>query len=62
MNYILARMKEPSTYAGLSTLLLIGGIFSQETINQLLLILAAISSGLSITLKESPSDESNTNP
>jgi len=62
MNYILARLKEPSTYAGLSTLLLLGGIFSQENINQLLLILSAISGGLSITLKELPSDASNPNP
>lgn len=62
MNYLLARLKEPSTYAGISTLLLISGLFTQDMVNQMLIVLSAISGGLSIAMKESPTNVGNTDP
>jgi hypothetical protein len=78
MNYLISRLKEPSTWSGIAGLTLLGGIFtpqmisemmrmfmSQEAITETMLILSTISYSLSIFIKEQSvtvKDASNINP
>lgn len=51
--FILARLKEPSTYAGLAALLALAGLsWSEAQINAIIAVLVAISGALAVFLPD----------
>lgn len=58
MNYIIQRLQEPSTYAGIAAFLASVGAFgfSEQDWNQIFVAIAAISAALAVILKEKPKE------
>jgi hypothetical protein len=58
MNYIIQRLKEPSTYAGIAAFLAsIGAMgFSEHEWNQIFAAIAAIAAALAIVIRERPAE------
>lgn len=58
MNYIIKRLQEPSTYAGIAAFLASVGAFgfSEQDWNQIFVAIAAIAAALAVVLKEKPKE------
>ena len=60
MNYVIQRLKEPSTYAGIAAFLAsIGALgFSEYEWNQIFAAVAAVAAALAVVIKERPTENS----
>jgi lysozyme family protein len=58
MDYIIQRLKEPSTYAGIAAFLASVGVlgFSEHEWNQIFAALAAVAAALAVVIKERPTE------